>query len=188
MKNRIRLLVTALAVAVCLATLTLATNAQMYRYVDENGAVHFTDNLLKVPEDQRPIQMKEAIAEESEGEQKTEALAPAPEKTVEAVEFPKDKIGFMEAEALFAEKEALDAEFMEIIEERDRLERERSIPGGPEEVKAYNDAVFALKDRIAAYLKRCDAYEARRKAFKEKMTAFETAIESPPAPPETKTE
>jgi len=153
-------------------------DAGMYRYTDEQGVPHFTDDIRKVPENQRPSVIPE--------EQEPKAVLPE-EETPGRKDLPAPPVSGVPSSAstgadgvsVFAEKEALDAEFSEIIKERDRLQRERSIPGGPAEVKAYNDAVFALKDRIAAYQKRCDDYAANVKAFKEKMDAFEKKMPDP---------
>ncbi len=147
--------------------------AAVYRFVDETGTVHFTDDIQQVPEAQRPKALHEKKDEDREREtdrgQKVKGPLDPPGPSDKKKASLKD-----EAEALFLEKEALEEEFRQIIEERDRLQRERSTPGGPAEVKAYNDAVFALKRRIAEYQKRCDAYEARRKALHEKMDALTT--------------
>jgi len=158
--------------------------AGTYRYVDEEGVSHFTDDIRKVPENQRPSVIPE--------EQEPKTDMPKEETPIgkdlpvpQALEGQSASTG-SDGLSFFAEKEALDAEFLEIIKERDRLQRERSIPGGPAEVKAYNDAVFALKDRIAAYHKRCADYAANVKAFKEKMDAYEKKMpDSAKATPES---
>jgi len=176
MNHQIRIIIGLVAV-ILLTVLPFPAGAAMYRYVDENGVAHFTDDIQKVPENQRSGIVIEDAASESKPASTEEpaAVEPAPGKAVSVPMLPAGNTTALEQEAgvLNAKKKSLDAEFMEIIAERDRLEKERSIPGNPSEVKAYNDAVFALKDRIAAYQKQCDTYEARVKALKQQLEALE---------------
>lgn len=145
--------------------------AKLYRYKDENGTIHFTDDILKVPEAQR----NDHVLEKNQVDEKQSYIESAPENPFQKLSSPKSIFDKLQAEsdALFKEKESLEDEFMEIIKERDRLRQERSIPRRTTEEKIYLDAVFSLKSRIATYLERCDDYEAKVKALNQKMDALE---------------
>jgi hypothetical protein len=53
-----------IAITVFISTQGLA---QVYKWVDEKGTVHFTDDVTKIPENQRPKTDKIGVSEESAG-------------------------------------------------------------------------------------------------------------------------
>ncbi len=150
----------------------------MYRYVDENGVAHFTDDIQKVPEDQRAgIAADDGTSEEKQApaEEPAAVVEPAPAKAVSAPMIPAGKTIALNRmrEFLMPKKKPSMPNSWKSSRNGTGLKRKEAFPADPEEVKAYNDAVFALKDRIAAYQKRCDTYETGVKALKQKMDALE---------------
>jgi len=54
-----------IAVVFCLALIPQLSLAQVYRWVDEKGGVHFTDDMTQIPEKYRPKTERTAIPQET---------------------------------------------------------------------------------------------------------------------------
>ena len=150
-----------------LAALLMASvsQAEYYKYTDENGVLRFTDNLQEVPKSQRKdvkeyreIKSDDAAQPGSRTEDAAEAEAPVEDmKTRE--------------EALRNEKAVLDQEYEALDTEKRVLEAESKKTRSKSENKKF-------EARIEAYNARTADYEEKRLVFKEKVDAFNADVKT----------
>ncbi len=178
---------TGLCVAVAVGISWLCTtdpaSARIYRYVDNSGVTHYTDDALKVPEDQRPplddpvpqpaIKKKaDSQASSAEGE----VLQEKAEQTVLAkkAEIQKQQARLdLRFEQLSRQKKQLDAEFEAIGREKAQLEKERVVKHSSRTYRIFNQKVKKLDERIQVYNKRRAAYERQAARYNQAVRQLE---------------
>ena len=169
MKDRMRAIPMVLGALILIIILVMAVptslRAEYYRYIDKTGAVRYTDNLLAVPEAQRPI-VKKYIGRNEISEDAIPVIA-SPEDGVEkkTEQINPDDSKQLEFEYLSQQKEALDKEYSALMKEKDALTQNRE----KVDIKDYNEGVRQFNERITAY-------EERRKAFQKAADTFNTPL------------
>jgi len=157
--------------------------AQFYRYVDEEGKVHYTDDLANVPPDQRPNMYEYGepddefmpSEEAEEGWQETGGSAGALKQdeemrvhkealTKEGLHRPVEELKGAGA-GLQEEYTALMKEKMELVKEIEEMEKTEVTP-------ATQAAREDLKERIEDYRARSRDYDNRRQAFEKEVEAY----------------
>ncbi len=144
--------------------------AEFYKYFDENGAPHYTDNLAEVPEDQRPkvsryqeVDDKLRPAEkfkkrqrEDNARSKSEALKPKKNKR---------KLSSKKRAELEKNRTSLLQEKAELVNEQQALFKFNYRIADDIEIKVQ-------KKKIAKLNKRIQAYERRRQAFELELAKY----------------
>ncbi len=139
--------------------------AEYYRYIDQNGAVRYTDDLLEVPEAQRD-DVKRVIGIQAASKEKVATdTTMAEDKAKESDTADQNDSKQTEYERLTQEKEALDKEYDMLQKERDALTQDRETL----KIKDYNEKVRQLNQHIADY-------EEKRKAFQKKADAYNVQV------------
>ncbi|MBW2177111.1 MAG: DUF4124 domain-containing protein [Deltaproteobacteria bacterium] len=146
-----------------LAALLMASvsQAEYYKYTDENGVLRFTDNLQEVPKSQRK-DVKEYW------EIKSDDAAQPGSPTEDAAEAEDMKT---REETLRNEKAVLDQEYEALDTEKRVLEAESKKTRSKSENKKF-------EARIEAYNARTADYEEKRLVFKEKVDAFNADVKT----------
>ncbi|OGR21050.1 MAG: hypothetical protein A3J85_01600 [Desulfobacula sp. RIFOXYA12_FULL_46_16] len=117
--------------------------AQFYQYKDQNGALVYTDDLSKIPVDQRESAKRyNSSQNKNSSEEKTKAAPPGEIKTLNP--DPASEDFDARREVLYKENEAL-------TKEKDQLLRERKLINSPATQDAYNQKVNQLNERIEDY-------------------------------------
>ena len=157
------LIFTAIIVMVC-----GTASAEFYRYVDKQGNVLYTDDLSKVPIEQRktlaPYQnspgtrVPAQITPENQGQPATEASGAEKERR-----------------QLEQQEKALNQEYEQLTKERDALDKDKDNAVTPDQVKTYNQ-------RIADFNERIKGYEKKHAAHTEKVTSFNERLNNSDAP------
>ncbi|MBI5578769.1 MAG: DUF4124 domain-containing protein [Deltaproteobacteria bacterium] len=142
--------------------------AQIYRYIDKNGDLRFTDDLNKVPAEQRPNIRKYKELEAGPAPSSKEAVR-AIEKSPAASAEP-TAIHVQGAAATAADgtvsiedlrariermKGQLEAEYLTLAKEKDALAKGKDSKRTREEQVGYNKSVDAFNQRAVNYEKRC---------------------------------
>ncbi|MDA8134311.1 MAG: DUF4124 domain-containing protein [Desulfobacteraceae bacterium] len=128
-----------------LGSILIAPNgeAQFYQYQDKNGALVYTDDLSKIPVDQRESARRYNSAQnKNASETKIEAEPPSKTKTLNTDPAPED---------FDAQREALYKENQALAKEKDQLLKERDTINTPSKQDAYNQKVNQLNQRIEDY-------------------------------------
>ncbi len=175
-----------------LIALPAFASAEFYRYVDQEGKTHYTDDIANIPADQRShvseyddaapgssLQQETETTTQEEGDR--EATLSAPE------EMPPQRapgVGEDETEAVDQRlKEtgvALEQEYQALMEERKQLDEAAKRPMTP---AMRRDLVEKVRD----FNSRINDYEKRRTAFNGEVEAYNAGIEKKGQSPEVET-
>jgi hypothetical protein len=133
----------------------VSVSAEFYRYEDRHGNIIYTDDLSKVPPDQR------------------EKAKPYSESVFQPSKAPKEQenlkkedpvvSGDKEYERLRQQEQKLVRERDDLIRERDRLNQDKKNAVTPQQIKEYNRSIVDFNARI--------------KALEEKQKVFTTDVE-----------
>ena len=144
-------------------------SADFYRYKDKHGNIMYTDDLSKVPADQRDqVQSYEESSgtppvSADQGEQKSSTQAEGKNDNQKAYEQLKQK-----QETLRSEYDGLKAEY-------DKLKKAEQEAVTPAQRKAHNKQVEEFNARFQAYEKKRDALAAEIDAYDKKANEKQAA-------------
>ena len=142
-------------------------SAEFYRYVDRHGNVIFTDDLSKVPPEQR---------EQVKAYKESKYRPPkAPEKTEDQKKPSQNAGEDKQYDQLHRQEEALEQERNALKEERERLNQEGKEAVTPEQIKEYNRSIVDFNARIKAYEEKRDAFAAEVEKYQAEKEAGKKA-------------
>lgn len=150
---------------------TAYSNAEIYKYIDENGQKRWTDDLSQVPVEQRDSAERmetEATFETPSDRVSDEAPPPEPAEKMEDATSGTDETN---RETLESEKADLDTMYQELLQERQQIEKAKAEAKGA-------SAKGALGKRITAYNEKAERYEERLKAFNNNVNKYNQRIQS----------
>ena len=143
--------------------LAASLQAQIYKYVDEEGRKRWTDDLSQVPIEQR------TSAEQFEGvrdipQEPSSKKEESKTATTADTDQPDDKTE-LTRESLMKEKLELDNQYQLLLDERKQIEEMKSEKG--------DAAAQAERNRrISTYNAKIEQYETQLNAYKEKVDAY----------------
>lgn len=139
--------------------------AEFYRYVDKHGNILYTDDLSKIPAEQRSkaTAYEESKIVEPAPEQKKAGDAPADITQTENSETLKK-----ERQDLQARGDALNQEYDQLMQERSRLDQEKEQAVTNDQIRTYNQKIVDFNSRIQNYEQRRDAYSVLVKEFNDR--------------------
>ena len=156
-------------------------SAEFYRYVDEKGKVHYTDDLANVPVEQRPkADEYEEVYDQFAPEEGIERKKPETEspkgalKEAEEVRLQREASG-KEAEEKTLEQKLREAgaklkeEYQALMKEKGELEKRAARRLTETERKE-------LIKKVRDYNSRTEDYEKRRQAFDKEVEAYNAEI------------
>ena len=133
-------------------------SAEFYKYYDEDGNVHFTDDFNKVPPEQReevqgyeesvseesPLEEtpEEADTDEAQGEAQGEAEEDS--ETAAAEEYDHET----KVSEFDARKAEMEQEYQGLVKEKERLDKMRKDVKTKKQAKGYNEDVKALNEKL----------------------------------------
>ena len=157
-------------VFILLFVMITAASAELYQYVNESGAVSFTDDLSKIPMEKRPqVKVIKTVKDSSPplmgkvSPSEDTALSPA--------------ILRQEAKELKQKNEALKEEYARIQDEKKRLsdlrhklQAQKRI--SKSELTSFNHRVLDVNNKIKQYTVNLKAHEERTKVYNLKAEKF----------------
>jgi len=162
-------------VVLMLTAFPALASAEFYRYVDEQGKIHYTDDLADVPAKERPkanqydtLQGPSSPPEQSETQKPTEGASkePVARQGGESAAQP----------SLRERGAALDAEYELLMKEREQLNKAANEPPTPA-------ARVELSEKIKDFNQRMEDYEKRRVSFNKEVEAYNATLrKGTPAP------
>jgi NADH dehydrogenase/NADH:ubiquinone oxidoreductase subunit G len=180
-------------VLLALLALPAAVSAEFYRYVDQDGKTHYTDDIANVPADQRShvSEYDDAALGSSGLRQETETTIQeqggreatlSPPQEVLPQRTPRAKADETETSAQRLEEtgKALEGEYETLTEERKELDEASKRPMTP----AMREN---LVERVKDFNTRIKEYEKRRAAFNGEVEAYNAGIEKKGQAPEGET-
>jgi hypothetical protein len=141
---------------------TISVSAEFYKYHDENGNVHFTDDFNKVPPDQRTaVKGYEEIEATKEEEKESAAAEPqaAANKGGEADKKSKYDLN-NKIKDLDKRKTELADEYESLMKENAAVAKMRKEVKTPADAQKYNDTVRALNKKLKEHDKKRKAFYA----------------------------
>ena len=151
-----------------LAAMVLASpaGAEYYRYVDRYGNTVYTDDLSKVPADQRA---KAKLYDDS-----SQAPAPEPPKPQAKTDAQKNEIDgdtAVDRKRLETLKTQLDEEFKSLEKENTQLRMDQKEAKTAKQIKAFNTRADSFNKRFEAYKEKEAVYKTRLEAYNNKVKA-----------------
>ena len=139
--------------------ISFPVSAEFYKYYDEDGNVHFTDDFNRVPPEQREdVQgYEESISDDSlqedseeEYEQEDSAEAETEEAFEEESEIAAEEAYDLDTKAveLDERKAAIEQEYQSLVKEKERLSEMRKKVKTQTAARKYNEDVKALNQQL----------------------------------------
>lgn len=197
---RLRWLLIGLVFLLCLP---VTVTAQVFRYTDENGVIHFTDNYIEIPENQRtkaesimePVeaQAPEEQAERERSETGSEpavgdespgtAGVPLPEGQAEdgqpaegQGEGPAPAAETMTEAQKLQQFQALNKTKAELDKTYDALAREKETLDKERTTLKTREEIQAFQAKVERFNQRLVDYEKQRQAFQVKADAYNKTV------------
>jgi hypothetical protein len=152
--------------------LSATASAEFYKYYDEKGNLHFTDDYNKVPVDQRPnVRGYEEYQNLDEEEKSTGDITQ--EENVQSSETETEKEEKYDFDARVEEfdkiKQELSREYDVLMQENEKLAEEKKSVKTADDIKRYNEQVANLNKKIAEHDRKRKEFFATIEAHNEKV-------------------
>jgi chromosome segregation ATPase len=156
---------------------SVSASAEFYKYVDDEGNVHFTDDINQVPEAQRAKIRSYIESETPEPDEQEVAQENKPEQTSEDQQTDFSELSDDESESLEDAKKRIDElkseideEYKALMEEREQLAKDKKQAKTKGQIIEFNKRVESLNERVAAYEKKGKDYKAQVDAYNQRVT------------------
>ena len=144
-------------------------DAEFYKLKNEQGDIVYTDDLSRIPENQRSIAVH---YEEVVSAPNLDMFQTDDESDAEELETSDDSEKMALLKELNKKKADLDAEYKRLMGEKEALEKRNDAFDTKEALESYNEKIVDLNNRIADY-------ENRRQAFSDEVDAYNAQNDDP---------
>ena len=160
-------------IVLILMSFSISASAEFYRYEDEKGNVHYTDDLSKVPKNQRTdiyeyTESQNETDDDQKGVQNSLESQPlSEEKEIgdqdEATELAKIKSG------LDRRKKELEKEYQALMKEKEQIAKDEKKIRSRTAAKEHNKIISKYNEKI-------EDYEARKKIFDAEVKKYNARV------------
>lgn len=161
---------------ICLIIIFFSTtvSAEFYKYVDENGNTHFTDDFNKVPEDQRA-----GLKDYEEAESNTDTNNDTVKEDALKIYQGEEKTETLEVfhDRLNKTRLQLKQEMQNINNEKEQLKKTKKSAKTEADVIKYNEKARLLNEKQKALEKKHEAFEVERTKYRERLEEAEAKKE-----------
>ena len=155
---------------------SVSAAAEFYKYTDEDGNVHFTDDINQVPAEQRAKirSYVESVSPEPAEQPTNEENQSDQAATDQQSNFPdlsEDESGSLEdaKKRIDALKSEIDQEYEALIKEKEQLAKAKTEAKTKEQIIEYNKKVDSLNKRVVSYEKKGKEYKAQVDAYNQRI-------------------
>lgn len=174
-------------ILIVIVLFAISAPAEIYKYVDEQGNGHFTDDINQVPKDQRNSYAvrPEYIAETEDTETDSQALTESEGLDEDSdnginVALSEDGDSLNQSDndqdgldagrqRLDALKKEIDQEYRALVKEKEKLAEEQKALTTRADIISYNTEVEDLNKRAEAYVQKGKQYREQVEAFNERV-------------------
>jgi chromosome segregation ATPase len=163
---------TLLAILAMFVLTPIEATADFYKYIDENGNIIFTDNLSKIPKNQRdkvekyhePPPISRSKVSDVDNAQKSDSNDnPKISATDEKMNAKREE--------LEKRRTQLEQEYEVLMKEKTDLERQKAEAKGRDEIKNYNEHVRLFSDKL-------NKYNEKRMSLETEVTEYNHTIKN----------
>jgi hypothetical protein len=168
-----------LLIFLILVSLPLSASAEFYRYVDEKGNVHYTDDLSTVPKNQQAD-----IYEYTESQNKKDDNQKNDQKELKSEPLIEEKQSRDQNEAngladdlaeikrgLDRKKAELEKEYQALIKEKEQIAKDKKTIRNRIAAKKHNNIISKYNERV-------EDYEARKKIFNAEVEQYNAKVKT----------
>ena len=160
-------------ICLLLMSLPLSASAEFYRYVDEKGNVHYTDDLSTVPKNQQTDiyeygESQRNAYDNQNDEQSSVKSQPLFEENQARDQNEADDLAETKRR-LDRTKQEYDKEYKALMQERDQITKDNKNLKSRASAKKYNKIISKFNEKIADY-------ETRKKVFDAEVEEYNSRV------------
>jgi len=162
-----------LLIFLILMSFSMSASAEFYRYVDEKGNVHYTDDLSMVPKNQQTD-----IYEYTESQSNTDDNQEDEQKELKSQPLTKEKQTWDQDEAndlteikrsLDRKKQEFDKEYKALMKEKEQIAKDKKKIRSSIVAKKHNKIISKFNEKI-------EDYERRKKVFNAEVEKYNARV------------